>query len=69
MTSDADLDTANPRIQTKSPYGDVPDADVACADCGAYTELVGPLLFDGTVAHTGDFVCKPCARQRGACNV
>lgn len=52
-------------LRTQSPRGDSPSEDVACADCGTYQELVGPLSFDGEIVAGGDFVCRPCAGDRG----
>lgn len=52
-------------IRVESPRGETPEDDVACADCGAYRTLVGPLTFDGVVVSNGDFVCEPCAESRG----
>lgn len=52
-------------VHVESPYGDTPDEDVACADCGLYSELIGPLSFDGEVLENGDFVCRSCAKARG----
>lgn len=57
---------AEPTLRTESPRGETPADDVACADCGEYAELVGPLSFDGEVVEGGDMVCRPCAEQRGA---
>lgn len=52
-------------LQTESPYGETPADDAACADCGRYTVLVGPITFDGEVVDHGDFVCILCAARRG----
>lgn len=57
------------RLRVESPEGGAPEDDVACADCGAYRELVGPLTFDGAVSRGGDFVCRSCARSRGCFHV
>lgn len=38
----------------------------ACADCGAYRDLIGPFSFDGNVMDGGDMVCSECAESRGA---
>lgn len=50
----------------ESPRGDTPSEDVACADCGRYRVLVGPLTFAGDIVDEGDFVCPKCALKRGA---
>lgn len=42
-----------------------PDAETACADCGQYQTLYGPVSFDGAVIESGDFVCYRCAKARG----
>lgn len=55
-----------PQLRTESPYGDTPDEDVACAECGKYSVLVGPLNFDGEPTEGGDFICVPCALRRDA---
>lgn len=52
-------------LRHESPQGDSPDEDVACADCGSYRSLVGPLSFEGEVVGIGDMVCVPCAESRG----
>jgi len=54
-----------PQLVVESPRKDSPEDDVACADCGRYRELVGPVAFDGSVRENGDFVCRRCARNRG----
>lgn len=54
------------QLRTESPRGETAEDDVACADCGAYCVLVGPLTFDGEVRAGGDFVCRECALRRGA---
>jgi len=38
----------------------------ACADCGAYRELIGPFTHAGEVVEVGDMVCRECADARGA---
>lgn len=52
-------------VQLESPRGERPDNEVACADCGLYRNLIGPLTFDGDVHETGDMVCRTCAESRG----
>lgn len=53
-------------FETESPLGDTPEEDVACADCGWYATLFGPMDFDGDRHEPGDFVCERCAVRRGA---
>lgn len=53
------------QLRVEQPRGDTPSEDVACADCGAYQTLFGPVTFDGEVADGGDFVCRSCAETRG----
>lgn len=43
------------------PKGEEP----ACADCGAYRDLIGPATFDGEIQEGGDMVCPECAETRG----
>lgn len=45
--------------------GDRPDDYVACADCGTYSRLIGPITFTGEHSDTGDHVCRTCAERRG----
>lgn len=52
-------------LETEDPEGETPAEDVACADCGSYRELVGPISFDGLKVEHGDMVCRSCARDRG----
>jgi len=51
------------RVERHSDYarGDKP----ACADCGAYRDLIGPFSFDGELMDGGDMVCVVCADDRG----
>jgi len=51
-------------LETQSPLGSTPEEDVACADCGEYRTLVGPITHDGRVVDGADFVCRRCARKR-----
>lgn len=52
-------------ISRESPYGETPEEDVSCADCGYYRTLYGPLSAKGEVVEHGDMVCETCARKRG----
>lgn len=54
-----------PFVRRESPMGDTWKDDVACADCGTYSPLIGPLNFDGEVVEVGDMVCSHCADKRG----
>lgn len=51
-------------LRVAYPLGSSPEEDVACADCGSYRTLVGPITHDGRVADGADFVCRRCARKR-----
>lgn len=68
-TTDASATAQEPatmaELRTESSKGDSSSEDVACADCGAYRELVGPISFDGVKTETGDMVCRVCAKRRG----
>lgn len=44
-----------------APRGQEP----ACADCGVYRDLIGPVNFDGELTEAGDMVCIHCAEERG----
>lgn len=39
--------------------------EVACADCGVYRNLIGPVSHDGQLVEGGDMVCPKCAGTRG----
>lgn len=54
-----------PPLRRESPRGETPDGGVACADCGSYRTLIGPLDFGGEVVADGDMVCSRCADSRG----
>lgn len=53
------------QFSVEQPTGQEPKDDVACADCGAYRELVGPVSLDGEKYDGGDWVCRGCAESRG----
>lgn len=45
---------------------DAPEGEAAaCADCGAYRDLIGPVSHDGELIEGGDMVCPGCAKTRG----
>lgn len=44
-----------------TPRGNEP----ACADCGVYRDLIGPVSLDGELVEGGDMVCVGCADTRG----
>lgn len=52
-------------LTTESPKKESAEDDVACADCGYYRNMVGPLDGDGNPVEDGDFVCWLCAESRG----
>ena len=54
-------DTFRVERWSEVPKGEEP----ACADCGKYCDLIGPLSHDGQVIEGADMVCPNCAEARG----
>jgi len=61
-----DEETEDRGLTTEHPQGRTPSQDVACADCGRYDILYGPVNMNGEKEEGGDMTCKICLDNRRA---